>query len=464
MKRPITPNLPKPRDEPLLRKIIENLFATFIGIVRKEPGYPSNDFAQITLSPWTGSGQPGSGQDKKIRLLEAVGADGKKLVRQLENLRAEDPHLTLCCPDTWGFCRALDTLLFNYLLPTAMVYGQDRDKELLSSELDKVVRALYSAQYQRIGLFHLYNFDSDANPLNLAGVTVVKVDKLGMAQIFGEKSHISFFYREHCGSYFLTVGDTGTSDDVGWLSRQWEDSETFETALQYFKDGVIEIDFAGLYYLPEWINQVRKFGLFFLGNPRQDTQRSRYFLSQSEETGFDKFCSLAIDAQTQIEREAERGISTLAKAIDTAGSFYKNYHTRGNREDKLIDLVVCLEALFAGRQFSNRIQRCQFATLLLAIDPVKRVAIYDRLSKAYRYRNKLVHEGVAEFDDSDVAETAKIVRRLLVAVATRYMRGLRDKADFLKDLRRAILDPACAERIANDADPDKYIQEQSGLP
>jgi hypothetical protein len=159
--------------------------------------------------------------------------------------------------------------------------------------------------------------------------------------------------------------------------------------------------------------------------------------------------------------------SDLRKATAIAGNYYESHHGRTSFEDKLIDLVISLEALFSpGREGELRFRIAQRGALLLGTDVAERHRMFTLLRRAYDARSALVHGGdnpfqTGKFTADELTALGEAVRVAILRLLTLHMRGYRKREAILVWLDECALDPERRQELIDEADFGKYLIERS---
>jgi hypothetical protein len=235
----------------------------------------------------------------------------------------------------------------------------------------------YSQAFRKFALSHLYNFESPEKILRFNQVSIMRLEIPEITDVIGDMSVYRFLHNHQTGDYFVITQSTGECPNmVDWLFSEREIATNFLSILQYYKDGIVTIDYTTPYFLPEWVNRVRKRGLQFIGEPRRMpyAMGSRYFsLSQKEAVAVDTWWQIS---QSQLISSKLGDLQNrLRQALLRAGEYYEMSIEQKDAVARLIHLAIALEALFSppsrADELSYKISLC--ASLLISSDEDERL-------------------------------------------------------------------------------------------
>lgn len=377
----------------------------------------------------------------------------------LTRLLDSDSHLRAACRTTWGMASALQNLALD-----DVVRGLNPDSPLPNIEplAEALVQRLFETDYRRGAFFHAYNVDMVDSELKLPmpGVHLVQLSEHDTARLVNEATPTSNLHHEGLGNTFVRVVDAGASDDWAWLRERWDDAGRVVRVLQYLKYGIADLDWAALHFEPDWVNEIRKYGIYMLGRPRRDVQAARFTLDAAEQARFVQYLTFYLVHLGEID---DMG-SELRKASSIAGRYYESHHSRISLEDQLIDLVISLEALFSPES-ELRFRIAQRGALLVGADPDSRRRIFRLLRRAYDARSSLVHGAESPFEAGGFSEPelralGEQVRVAILRMLTLHMRGHRDRPNVLGWLDDAALDSDRQQELLRKSDFEQYLTER----
>jgi hypothetical protein len=104
----------------------------------------------------------------------------------------------------------------------------------------------------------------------LGDIRIERLNTRAIPAILGESGFQAFLHPSGVGNCFV-VEEEASSDinDLQWISEKRQKALFFAQVLQYYKDGVVHLGYSVPVFLPEWAGQVRRSGVFFLGELRR---------------------------------------------------------------------------------------------------------------------------------------------------------------------------------------------------
>ncbi|MBZ5565900.1 MAG: hypothetical protein LAP13_26205 [Acidobacteriia bacterium] len=197
-----------------------------------------------------------------------VGFDGPAAVAGLEDILSRDKHLKEYCPTPGHLAHFLDVQFVGLAVELTEAGASHKQLAWLFNAFTDLTYG--QGRFKKIALSHLFNFDADDQTLMFGDVRVERLDSPTISKVLGEITFPAFLHPPKVGDYFVVIEEEGPCDNiVDWLCGKVAAAERFAQVLQYFKDGVVHVDYSVPYFLPHWVNQIRKWGIFFLGNPRR---------------------------------------------------------------------------------------------------------------------------------------------------------------------------------------------------
>jgi len=298
----------------------------------------------------------------------------------------------------------------------------------------RMLALLYASEYQRETYIHIYNFDLQQVPLSLPmfNAEVVRLGVDDLPRLIGEVTFTSALHDPKTGTCFTKFVDKEDIDDNAIFQKCWLATYAIVQILKFFKYGIVDVDYGSIYYMPAWVNQIRRDGIRMWGLPRRDWQNRFYVLANSERPKFESYCKASQKLRPLID-----GVSTsLRQATALAGDYFEGHHKRTKPEEKLIDLVIALEILFSpSREGELKFRITQRAAILLGKTAPERVSVKDFLRRVYDARSGLVHSGESPFSpkakekltDRDLACLGDYVRQAILRLFTLHWRGETEK-------------------------------------
>jgi hypothetical protein len=404
------------------------------------------------------------------KAFEAAGFDGTSVLGTLNQILSEDQHLKECCAGTIQAARCFD---LNYIISAVWAIRLNASQFNPDSHFEQFESTIYGAgRFKALSLCHIFNFKSDDAGIKFGDIWVERLDGPTTSKIIGETSPVSFIHPPGTGEYFV-ISETGApcDDHIKWLIDEKNKAELFLHVLQYFKDGVVHIDYAVPYFLPEWVNQVRKWGIFFIGNPRRvpyQNGQKPYLIVKSEQEPIARWW------KAYQKPEIFARISDLQHPMRQAGlraaEYFELSHTQEKPSDRLISLAIALESLFSPNdQGELTFRMSQSLSQLIGTTEAGRLELFKVVKKFYSKRSKLIHgqydvkaflEGRwVTHDECDA--WASLIRQAIMRILVLYLRGQNSRDDFLTELSESSLDAAKAETLRAKSDVETFLAEQS---
>jgi hypothetical protein len=412
------------------------------------------------------------GQKAQIR---EWGFDGERAKKQLDEIHANDKHLAECCPFVSDLANYLDAY---FITPAAdaMVRGFSREQiETAFAEFESVT--YHQGRFRRIALSHLYNFNMEGNSAQIVGantehgtIRIERLDANTIPAILGEPGFRAFLHPPNVGECFV-VEEEGASkqlNDYEWLGKKYEKALAFAAVLQYFKDGVVHIGYSVPVFKPDWANQIRRTGLFFIGTPRQlpyEHGNKFYSVSTTEIQQLGRWWNLA--TTPQVLKALANKTGSLRQAIYRAADYYEASHRRLDVVERLITLAIALEALFSPSDGELSFRISQSAAQFIGKDAPERKAIFKDLREMYGRRSEIVH-GTYSLNDyeqgtlvtaEEVDRWASYVRRALVGFLALYLKapGNTKREAVLARIAEANFNDAAGEALRAEADAETLL-------
>jgi hypothetical protein len=398
---------------------------------------------------------------KNPHTLEIPVIEGFDPTPALENLLAADAHLKATCVNAVTLAKALEVTVLTHFAEVPVALSEDASiSDLLT---DHLVRRLFEADYSRRVYFRLYNLLTDQAPLAVEpiGASLQLVERWRIPLITGETTPTSTLHADHTGDTFLVFEDKGYDNDIDWWQARWRDAYTLLTILKYLKYGIVDVDYSVIHFEPDWLNEVRRYGITIWGRPRPDVQKDPYILARHEDEKLQRYMVAALKYRDRFEDLRP----TLRWATFIAGTYYEQHHTRTAREDQLIDLSIALEALFSPDDRTELTFRItQTAALLLGSSPTERKEIARFLRKAYQARSSLVHGGKSPFGQGtlsvdDIPRLGDLIRRAILRMAILFVRGQQSRENVLADIEACSFDTGALAELRKRSDVEDFLNE-----
>ena len=361
-------------------------------------------------------------------------------------------------------------------LADAKLQGTSQDQlDFAYSEFESLTYK--QGRFKRIALSHLFNFEMDINSADFqasdqrANIRIERLDASTIPSILGESGVQAFLHPVGIGDCFV-VEEEGASpvDDLNWLIEQRQKALAFAQVLQYFQDGVVHIGYSVPFFQPNWANQIRRSGLFFLGEPRRVAYEGAkmYKLDAAKRESLCKWWKAATSERIVEYIGNKKG--KLRQAIYRAGQYYESSHQRTDTVERLLSLAVAIESLFCPSDKGElKFRISQSAAQLIGQDPTEREQVFNKISKMYDLRSQLVHGSydVDAYDAGQFVTTAEVdewssyLRRSILAFLGLYFRGSlqASRAPILQRISSANFNDAEGDSLRRDADLHELFDE-----
>lgn len=416
-------------------------------------------------------------QEPVIEAIASRGWSQDAVQTKMREILQEDIHLLKCCGDVWHLAHALDILFFRKLGTwhfTADTTQPDTQPDFLDDSLHELDTQLYEqGEFEKYACFHLFNVQFLPENIIEApyeGWVIKELERNAIPQLLGESSVHSFVSPPSTGTWFLICKDTNGFETellYDWLVRRWKEAWLFRQVIQYGVDGISDIDYVVPHFSPDWVNQVQKGGMYFLGSPRRDT------------IPFGLCPKFTKEAQQEINRMwkaytvyRDRIVATgssLRKAIRIAGEFFENYHRKSSRAEQLADLIISLEALFSPTHQGELTFRISQSCAMLSCQPGDskgRLEVFEFLLEMFIRRGKLFH---GKFDseteppaklasDEELLRLASIVRKSILKMLAIYLKGENDLDKVRVRIQHAVFSESERDKLLVDADIAALIE------
>jgi hypothetical protein len=376
--------------------------------------------------------------ERRKREIAELGFDGAEGKKKLEEVLTRDKHLAECCPTLLHLANFLDSF-FVTATADAKRQGASQDRlDFAYSEFDSLTYR--QGRFKRIALSHLFNFDMESNSATFAAdnaqanIRIERLDASTIPGILGESGFQAFLHPAGIGDFFV-VDEEGASavDDYKWLLEKRKKALAFVQALQYFQDGVVHVGYSAPFFVPNWANQIRRVGLFFLGQPRRflyEGAKKMYMIRAAEQERLSRWWKAATTERIVNYVSNKKG--KLRQAIYRAGQYYESSHERADNVERLLALAVAIESLFSPSDKGElKFRISQSAAQLIGREPNEREQVFKSIARMYDRRSELVH-GSYDVDDYDagqfvtateIDEWAAYLRRALLCFLALYFKG-----------------------------------------
>jgi hypothetical protein len=417
--------------------------------------------------------------ERRKREITELRFDGAAIKKQLEDVLAGDKHLAECCPTLLHFANFLDTF---FITATADAKRQGASQQRLDFAFDEFESLAYrQGRFRRIALSHIFNLDMEGNSSLFEAadaklnIRIERLDTSTIPGILGESGFQAFLHPAGIGDCFV-VEEEGASavDDFKWLVEKWQKALGFAQVLQYFQDGVVHIGYSVPFFQPTWANQIRRTGLFFLGEPRRlayEKAEKMYLLDAAGKERLSRWWKVATTGRIAGHLLNKKG--KLRQAIYRAGTYYEASHQKVHNVERLLALAVAVESLFSPSDKGElKFRISQSAAQFIGQQPDEREQVFKSISRMYDRRSALVH-GSYDVEDYDagrfvsaaeIDEWASYLRRALLGFLTLYFRGdmHASRDPVLQRIGKVNFDSAEGDKLRGEADPETLFAELSG--
>jgi hypothetical protein len=406
--------------------------------------------------------------DQRKAAIKALGFDGEQIAIRLQEIYRADTHLSECCPSVVHLAIHISR---NFVYEAIQLL--EAQSESLLDGLFKQFSSLTYEQgrFRRSAFTHIVNLELQERETDFGGVRVIKLNPDFIQKIVGEPGNRTFLHPPGIGCAFIYVNEGPTNEkDDDWLRRKHIEAEWFVRILQYFKDGVVHTGYTTASFFPDWVNEIRRDGIFFLGKPRRMAyERGARLYSLTKEEIAEIMNYLKVMRLPHISAMLEDRGSVLRQCILRAGDYYEKSHTEESRPEMLVDLAIALEALFSPNDKGElRFRIAQMAAQLVGVSLSERQNIFTEVKRFYDRRSKLVHgdydtkkyyDGTFITHD-EIQAWSSIVRRATLAFLILAFRGKKTRAELHELLEQAAFDDSIGTELRSASETIKFISEE----
>jgi hypothetical protein len=419
--------------------------------------------------------------DATVQTIASRGLSQESIQSSLREILDGDAHLLKCCGDVWHLAQAIDVLFLRKLSVLHFAAEDtlsDTQPGYLDGALHEFEQQLYEqGEFQKFACFHLFNvkfLSTHVIKPPYDGWVINELEHSAVPRLMGEPSIRSFVSPPSTGTWFLICKDSNGFETellYDWLARRWKEAQPFRKVIQYTVDGVCDIDYVVPHFSPEWVNEIQKGGLYFLGSPRQDSVPVSLcpHLTGHEQQQINRMWQAYGHHRARIIATGP----TLRKAIRIAGEFFEDYHRKTSRAEQLANLIISLEALFTPTAQGELTFRISQSCALLSHEPGDsqgRQETYRFLLEMFARRGKLFH---GQFDsetespdklasDQEISKLASLVRKSILRVMAIYLRGESDLKNLREQFQKAALDEVLRDELLTKGNIDALINDTIG--
>lgn len=389
----------------------------------------------------------------------------------LDELLNNDSHIRTCCQTAWGLARAIDLLTPEAL--EVMTIGWNEGG--VEAAVSRMLELIYESEFRRNIFLRVYNLDCQSLPAELP--VIVKLEHSDIAKLLGEYTDRSALHDQNTGNCFFKFTDNEALGDNEAFQKAWSKGHELLAVLKYLKYGVIDIDYGAVYYSPDWVSYIRRHGIGFWGQPRRDRQSQFYTLTEREVPTLIQYFVAYTKLKPVIDDPQPNSLR-MANAL--AANYYEWHYrrTENEQDQKLIELVTALEALFSpGKEGELRFRIAQRAAILLGKDASDREKLARFFKKLYDGRSQILHSGMTAFNpsqalkdkhkdltilnESQLIQLADLVRQAILRTLTLVWRGKTERDEVNSLLDKAALNESVRNEVFQLSDFEQAIKEVS---
>lgn len=399
----------------------------------------------------------------KHSLIESSGFEGERIKGELEAVLSEDQHLKECCDTAMNLAYVIDYAVRDVitLIDENLLTDDEYDKLFL-----RFSEVIYSQPFRKMTLTHLHNFYSPEKLLSFGRVQIMRLEPSDILDMIGEMSVYNILHNHQTGDFFaITESVGGAPDLLEWLFDERAISAGFVGILQYYKDGLVDIDYTTPYFLPEWVNRIRKRGPLFIGDTRRmPYANSTRFYSLTRDEAEEVNGWWQIYQSPQVEKRLENPKNNLRQVLLRAGNYYESSMQQKDAVDRLVHLAIALEALFSpSDKLELSYKMNLYASWLISGSTDERVDNFKFLKEMYEQRSFLFHGTFDVNKDLITTEEAErlagIIRISILRFLVLYLKGAENRENIDRKLRDGVLNPSIIEQLRVDSDPKTFIEQ-----
>jgi hypothetical protein len=255
-----TPLIPKTDRTSELMPFVENCYEKLKSIPLEYSHIPLT----VVFGLWDKeSGYSGSEWDTARKLLGESGIDGEAIYNEccerINEVFNEDKHLSICCGNIpINLATAIDLFYLGSRLKTEQYLGNPLNHNQISNLKESFENELYREEYKRFALFHLFHLEIENKvPLQIGNWAIGEIPPEHIPAVIGETTPFSRIHLPDVGNFYLIHEDSEPpNDSFDWIIAKYEEARHIEGLLQYFKDGIVHIDYYTFYFVPPWVNTI----------------------------------------------------------------------------------------------------------------------------------------------------------------------------------------------------------------
>lgn len=469
-----------------LREFLFRFVAEVVKANRQKPDMlaarPSDAFWALAL-PWIleievkdPNPQLRNNIDARKPVIAKTGFDGEAIARELKEIRENDLHLSQCCPTLLHLARHFS---FNFLHEAVTLSEAGAEPNAIGQLYEKFVRMTYDqGPFRRAAFTHIFNLEIEGKEALIGGMKIIRLNPDFKSDLLREVevrpyAH-PYLHPAGMGDCFIYVNEPPSEmNDDSWLQDKQREAARLVMLLQYFKDGVVHLGYTVPRFYPEWTNQVRREGLFFIGQPRREPHAhggALYKIEQNEYAALSRYMTAFLTPEVlQLVNDTANKTNNLRQATLRAGEYYEKSHTTAELPERLVYIAIAIEALFSpSNKEQLKFRIAQSAAQFLGESPEAKKLIFKDVQDFYDRRSSLVHGGysVADYYDGnfvkpeEIERWSSLARRAILGFFILALRGEKDRKTILATLEAAAFDQSTAEPLRVRASVESYLTEK----
>jgi Apea-like HEPN len=453
-------------------KSLKNALATTPNLI----AVPQRDAFWALCLPWIIELEIPNAQSQllnQVRIRKAeillAGFEGDKAVEELVRTKAADSHLAECCPSLALLARHFSRNFISEALPFV-------DSETEGTHLEELYQSFEVMTYEqgpfrRSSFTHVFNLEIDGRDLDIGDIRIIRLSPDFKGIVLGEQTQNPFLHPPGLGDCFIYSNEGASPEnDESWLQARRSVAYQFVMVLQYFKSGLVHIGYTSYAFQPQWTHQIRREGLYFIGDPRRIPYQGGQALYKIDSQDLEPLAKYwnAMKVPTIANAINDRS-SKLRQAILRAGEYYEKSHETVDAPERLINLAVALEALYSpDNQEQLRFRISLAAAQFLGSDPDSKKKIFDTTQELYSRRSKIVHGGydVTKYMAGTLVTLTELdawsdlVRSSVLGFFVLALRGETDRLAILRQLELSAFDNSRATLLQQRSNLPAYLAEE----
>lgn len=394
---------------------------------------------------------------ERLNRLKAASFDGPSHLARAENILATDAHLGKCCVQPFDLFRLVDKLALQFL---AVPIRLDHHNELGKAwgNFENLIYA--NGEFKKIALCHLFNFDCSEPVIEFDEFKIARVPPLALARAVGDTNNSPFTYHQGVGDFYIVIEDPKPCENyIDWLYEKHAVAAAFSQLLPYFKDGVVHLDYSAIYFTPDWVNDIRKGGVFFVGSPRRFAYHDGvkpYRINSKDIAQLRQWWRIYTDTKIATRMSSA---NNFRAALNRAGQYFESSMEREVPADRLIDLAISVESMFTTGSGDLTFKISQAAAQFVGSNSNDRRLIQCEIKNLYDRRSDLFHGRNLDVTHDQVDKWSAILRKAYLGLLVLYLRGEKDRDRIVKSILESGLDSDAAEEIRRRSDIDVFASE-----